>query len=120
MGLRDIADKVRGKSSGSKTIEESDSVSRSSSSPSGRVDMDDFHSLVMALGEMQMYSHVLKKELEDDGSKKGKIAAETASDVSGNTVEFIGTFEVPDIAKRHGVDWESDVLERISSGDVDR
>lgn len=120
MGLKDIADRVRDRSSGSRSMSDSDSVSESSDSPSGRADMEDFHNLLMALGEMDMYGHVLKKNLEDGGGKEEQIAAETVSDISGNTVEFIGTFEVADIASEHGIDWEDDVIGKIASGEVDR
>lgn len=120
MGVDDVLNRIRNKPKGSGSISDSDTVSRESESGSGRVDMDDFYSLLMALGEMQMYSHVLKKELENGRSRKEKIASETASDISGNTVEFIGTFDIPAISKKHGVDWEEDIIDKISEGRANR
>lgn len=119
MGMKDIAKRIRKDSSSGKSIEESDVVSDSSNSPENRADTEDFYRLLLALGEMQMYGHVLNKTLEEEGGRKSGIATETVDDITGNTVEFIGSFGVIEVADRHGIDWD-DVLGKISDGEVIR
>lgn len=82
-------------------------------------DIKDFRYLLLALGEMQMYGHVLNSELEKENSKKAKVAAETADDITGGTVEFIGSFDVIDTANEYGIEW-NDIIESISDGEVVR
>jgi hypothetical protein len=119
MGMRDAVKRIRDDSSSGKSLEESDTVSSSSNSPENRADTEDFYRLLLALGEMQMYGHVLNKTLEQDGGKKGNIASDTVDDITGNTVEFIGSFDVIEVAERHGIKWD-DVLDKISEGEVIR
>ncbi len=120
MGIEDIADKIRGDSSSSNSLGEADTVSKESSSGRNRADMDDFYRLLLALGEMQMYGHVANKSLDQEGGKKAKVMSETVDDITGNTVEFIGSFDVMKLADRHGIDWQDDVLDRVAEGDVIR
>jgi len=119
MGANEIAKRLKNDSSTGKDLGEGD-VDKKSDSPKGKANVDDFYRLALVLGEMQMYGHVLSNSLDEKNSKKAELTSETVSDITGNTVEFIGSFNITNIAEKNAISWKEDVISSISDGDVVR
>lgn len=81
--------------------------------PSGgqkEVEGDDLEELLIALGKMFMFAKVVEKKVERGDYPNEKIAKDFVTDVSSECIEFMGVFEVNEICKNNGLDWENDIL----------
>lgn len=79
---------------------------------------EDFHKLLLALGQLLMYSKTAEEFLDPDESPEEKMAQKAIKDVSAKCIDFIGTFNIQSVAKKNGISWKSDVMDRIGEGNV--
>lgn len=80
-----------------------------------KVELSDFHRACIALGEIIAFPRVAKKEIGDPSNKKQKIMRETSSEVAAKAIDFAGLFGVPTIAEKNGINWDSDVMEKVGA-----
>ncbi len=75
-----------------------------------------FHQVLLALGKMFLFVKTLEEKYGDRDDREAKMAMGAIEDVSAKCIDFIGTFNVRDIAKSNGISFEHDVLNRLAEG----
>lgn len=81
-------------------------------------DKRDVHEILMCLGKMQMFTKLIEEKVTEGGTRNEKMASALVREVSSEVIDFLGVFNVPEVAEDSGFSWEDDVLVRVSSGQV--
>jgi len=106
MGLKDRLDKLTGGSDGEYSGE----------TRHGDVDYEDFAQTVECLGEMFIYAYAAEKKLEQSDSVDAEIRLEEVKEIASNNLDVVGIFDVVEICDKHGIDFESEVIEKVGDG----
>jgi hypothetical protein len=80
-----------------------------------RFDNDDFWQLLVVLGQMQLFGRMVQDKVEAQNDPQNKMAERALQDINAKIVDFLGVFSVEGIAAEHGIDWKTDVLDKVTS-----
>lgn len=79
-------------------------------------DKKDYHELLLATGEMFLFTEMVQDRVEEQGGRKKAMAEGMVDDMVSECIDFLGVFNVQENAEDNGISWERDVLAKISQG----
>lgn len=98
---------------GGKSKDVSKATSGVSDVSGDHMEYGDFVELLETCGHLYMFSRLMEEKVEEKNSNKSDVVEGMVGDISSNVHEFVGTFDVQDIAEDNGIDFQEDIVEEI-------
>lgn len=79
-----------------------------------KFDKKHFHQLLIALGRMYLFSKMLEDKHCGSDDPEDKMACDPIKDISAKCIDFMGSFNVEEVAKKNGISFQHDVIQRMA------